>query len=34
MINKVGAGRAVCNSFYENVIIACNPARVVKENEE
>lgn len=34
MINKVGAGRAVCNSFYENVIIAGNPARVLKENEE
>lgn len=34
MINKVGAGRAVCDSFYDNVIIAGNPARIVKDNEE
>lgn len=34
MINKVGAGGVVSDSFYDNVIIAGNPARVVKENKE
>ena len=30
----VGAGSVVCGSFPDNVIIAGNPARVVKENVE
>lgn len=30
----VGAGSVVCGKFPDNVIIAGNPARVVKENEE
>ena len=30
----VGAGSVVCGCFPDNVIIAGNPARIVKENEE
>lgn len=30
----VGAGSVVCGSFPDNVIIAGNPAKIVKENEE
>ena len=30
----VGAGSVVCGNFPDNVIIAGNPARIVKENEE
>ena len=30
----VGAGIVVCGNFPDNVIIAGNPARIVKENEE
>ena len=30
----VGAGSVVCGTFPDNVIIAGNPARIVKENEE
>ena len=30
----VGAGSVVCGSFPDNVIIAGNPAKIVKENRE